>query len=999
MTILVTALTLLTACADHHEADSDAAQRTTQQQAMFWESEDYPFPTAPTQIVPPHLPGPLYACAQVVVVTSVVEDSPVTVLDADTEDVLGQGVAGLGHATIQLNAPLTAGQRVKAVQVVHGEKSPDSNVQTVVAYQGPLPTPRIHQGIWECGRGVEVRGAVPGAIMRLNRYDQNVDTGLYGQATAAFSGVFVHRIGNIPSAHIADEIAAYQSLCDDSDLSDRKPITAAPNPMPVPQITAAVVGGRIVGLSGLVASGAVFTIRDQASAVGRFISSDIAGQAMLDAPITANAVLTAEQTLCNTSSPSLSFTPAPASQLLTLLGTPTLMEPICPGARYVTARANLGEGYLVLDNDADAATGYISLVSASQGETIIGIPSGTTLATGQQLRVRHILPTASSPYSAPVTVGAGARFSVEDGVTLTDQDTGTPVTGFVSETSRGPRFVLRECCDANAPTSFTGEVRNASNDAYATVTFYQQFSGSYEARWDWFVPSNDPGRPTPPPAGNYTINLRTPCSGTEESVPFKVFRGAADTADPSLPTEVLLTLSGATPTVVNQVSLNQQVSIPSGQSRTLTATATDPEGIQRIEFLPTPAAALSGTLSKQALAQAPVPLTLNHSVTLPALLPTQQVVVRARGTNFRATTPNSRDTATITVTALQDAPTISSVTPSQTYTNDGNGVMLSIRINGSALYYSNLTTQITIEAADGTTLAATSFDAGSSSATVLRDVFLPAGLIGKGGAAKARVKVGSLTSAPFTFTLLDRPAGFNRIKLADLKKPAASGPTAPIECKGENGQTITAATHPNAVQWVEIVPNNFGTTTHKARFKRVDGSYAPYDTELAFNVHPNTGVGGVAISKDCRLAVALSYQGGTPPILDTYNLLFTYFREDGQAHRWNYQAASPYYVVSNSSGTVLQGDGRYWNVLVSKDGSVAVATHASAVATPQGSNIPTVATIIDFRFLNPSTRKWTQTGGCPTGNLCNFGATLTQGRKVTVSLDSNSNFHSQILPN
>jgi hypothetical protein len=572
------------------------------------------------------------------------------------------------------------------------------------------------------------------------------------------------------------------------------------------------------------------------------------------------------------------------------------------------------------------------------------------------------------------------------GVVLVDQQTGQQVSGFISESSRGPNFEVQECCDGAGPTTMTVQILKASQP-YAVTTLHRQFKGFYTGRWDWSIPSLDPNSPVPPePSAAYVARVITPCGAVQQDIPFTVFRGEVDVNDPTPPT-VTVSISGSS-TSVTTGGAPQTVTIPhSVSTRMLTATVTDPQGAKSVELFRSGPTAASN--SKQAQPVAPVPELLSTTLSVPALLPNQEITAYAVGANFNPNT--SLTTPTLTIRAAQVAPVLTGVDPSSTYVWTTNpNVLQTVELIGGDLFFPPLLTTIEIEAADGTMHSVTTFNQSTSNAKRLRGVVLPESLSGKGGIAKVRVTVNGVQSNWMNLELRDRPEGFNRIKLSDgsgavgLWKPNGSAQLTEFECKGPNNQTITQATHPFAIKKVKISRKGGGTVhpTHIASFELADGTTVSA-RNIGFSVHPNNTVGGVRVTEDCRLAVVLSYNGpGTQQ--PAYTAVFSYFNAQGQDAGYNHSSASPFYL--NSSG-IEEGDGRYWNVLVSKDGSAAVITHANSGLQSNGSNIPVVATLVDFRTLAPLSNRWNSNGSCGTSAACLFTATLVKGRFVTVFLD------------
>jgi outer membrane protein assembly factor BamB len=333
----------------------------------------------------PILQGPIYACAQSVVVKGFVPGATLDVLVNGTPPPVGSTKSWLsGGQNIIVSTAFTAGQQITATQTFAGVTSGPSNTVTVtshtVDYPGGLPEPRLDAvPCLECGKAVGLADYAPGALVRVfteNRrsdgtFDPPVEAGQARDWGYAF----------ITPAFSRDARAwATQELCTDvSPRSIVETVQPAPATIPVPILDPVHEGVNIVtafgpGRTALVHGAQVDIFTDTQPPPGRVGGQPTpggGGQQVFISPVAAAGNYWPSQGLCANVATGTPTATVPCAQQ-----PPATSRPPLPGDTQIELLTYIpGARILVFANGLEIGDGGGPVVNLKravvQGETLV----------------------------------------------------------------------------------------------------------------------------------------------------------------------------------------------------------------------------------------------------------------------------------------------------------------------------------------------------------------------------------------------------------------------------------------------------------------------------------------------------------------------------------------------------------------------------------------------------------------------------------------------------
>ena len=168
----------------------------------------------PTELPPPQVGFPLFACGRVVPISGLIDQAEVRIFVDNNEVYRGQATGATGSFSI--GHMLRSGEEVSASQHIGPIPSPRS--AAVVVFDAPtLDPPTIEEPLVECQRAIVVHDVVPGAIVTLY-----VNGAPFASTEAGASSI---TIGTFP-LHQGWEVRVKQQLnaCQESAQSARVPV-------------------------------------------------------------------------------------------------------------------------------------------------------------------------------------------------------------------------------------------------------------------------------------------------------------------------------------------------------------------------------------------------------------------------------------------------------------------------------------------------------------------------------------------------------------------------------------------------------------------------------------------------------------------------------------------------------------------------------------------------------------------------------------------------------
>jgi len=413
-----------------------------------------------------------------------------------------------GSANVVLSREVKDGDVLRAIQIVDGQESPPSSPREAAFFTGQLPRPIIDSTVHECTKRLRVKGVIAGAELRVTNMSTAKDDVEWPSDPDSIYYANQHTL--TPQGTGGHLLRARQTMCPGRDLEDPRRISGPtsqeavviPKPNPVPPVgsvehTAGAdyfsVGGAIVG--------AFQNIHDNGVETGWAVYPKWSGyQTRWDVDEQTNISITQE--MCGESSDPVEATLYPETHLEELMKAPEVMEPICPGASVIEARASMPGGKLGV---LDANFNYIGAQATPDGTafTRLVLPQMVSLSAGDVIHVRHVLRTGLSRDSAATVISQGLQLDV-----LGAKDIAGMPTVDAGEGAAGPSFRLAVCCEASL-TASSVNVRVIRDDGldYGTISLERERSGLYEGRWDWLVPNVAAPDGIWPPRDNHTYRV------------------------------------------------------------------------------------------------------------------------------------------------------------------------------------------------------------------------------------------------------------------------------------------------------------------------------------------------------------------------------------------------------------------------------------------------------------------------------------------------------------
>jgi len=480
---------------------------------------------------PPVVASPVYACSEAVHLTGVVPGATVKVY-ANTEK-LAEVVASWGFPNVILSRRVALGESISATQTVDGLTS-DPSIQPVVVSAVPFDIVKQSKPVvtpvpYECGQVVRAEKLLPGLRLSVSE-DATEIADEPGAET--WNAVFT------PPLHAGKLITARQVACRHKDdpiplqeswtlTSDPVAVQSAPSPVPppMPRADSMIPGNNMVVLDGLLIGAKVQIFDGSTSISSGWYSNWPSNFFPLTSALTATSKVTATQTLCTTSQPSIPV--EPTGKLLA----PKLLEPICPKSRFVIVRGTFLNAKVVILRGGDV----IAYAGAAQGDLVVGLGGGISLNAGDVITAVQFAGFVVSPTSNPVTVvsklsqpvveilGGEPFFLPKAGENAIDG----PV--FPRGRGGGPFIRVGTCCSQDVSV----QIFSPSGDLVAKPQLTEVFPGSFTCTWDWT--SSNAGWPLPNgiPVGKYTVVAHSGCDLKDISIPLYVIFNPDDVGGPA----------------------------------------------------------------------------------------------------------------------------------------------------------------------------------------------------------------------------------------------------------------------------------------------------------------------------------------------------------------------------------------------------------------------------------------------------------------------------------
>ena len=756
-------------------------------------------------VAQPYVPRPLYTCSSRLLVLGCWENAFVRVYD-ENDVLLGESLCHYGgRSVVSLLAPLSNEVSVYATQQIDGYTSIKPLSSTPVeVYTGVLPKPRLFEPLYECSRAFRTQGIVPGADLTVVTNETSAQwQGLYSSSLTQIHFI-AGNASSVQQGELGKKVAVEQVMCPNGS-NIRSPqgvaaVIAAPGNTPAPKPVMLTSDGQLgFGLKegrGLYATnllaGATISFFDginQAPILTRHVYRDSLDdddrgdsfQLPNLGRVQPGWTLSAQQELCTVSKKSPGLAPLdPAIKPVVVLGVPKIFEPVCAGATWVDVRSN-GNAYTLLERGSEVLT-----YSAYSSWSRMSIPPSYTLQVGDMLTAKNVTAqgvTGPSSDPATVVVSAGAGLNANASKSYVSQNDGSLIhDAHNMSREQGPLFDFRECCPETGPQDDSGlsvqiTQLGVSSPQVVTLPLKLQQDGAYSARWDWYL-ALDTGTNVPIPNASYEAKVLGGCISPSPTTTFNVVIAERTPGDVDAPT-TQLTASAGGATVSAAQNEYKTLMVAPGEPITATAQGKDFYGVEYVEIVATDD--LSDMKSKTALEKLPLPGVLSVTSTPGALAPGQKVTFISFSRDFHG---NFNQPAQIEVTALAAAPTISSLSPNPTYSNDGEGAAEELTINGEQLSFAASTTRVIFrEPQTGTTRATVQSSGFNDEREDRIKLDIPAALFGLGGDLQVVVEVDGVESAPALLTLSDREGPFKHYTIANFSTvPGSSSQTGTIQC-------------------------------------------------------------------------------------------------------------------------------------------------------------------------------------------------------------------------
>jgi hypothetical protein len=900
---MIAPITLSVGCAEHtgdsKDSPSDSPISTLSQASHedghVWEP-DAGFDMEPQR---PFIPAPVLQCSESVAVHGVIENAVVDVyLDDGTP--LGDAVAKGPTVSVELSQALGATDIIYAEQMIETSSGPHtsdpSDMRQVEELRGPLPKPRTFQDVWACSKRVGARGVVSGVQVELDRHTGSTD--LIGDAwtTTERDGWWsIWHDDELPESVLPADVSVRQTYCpgtseEESKESDNTTVSVPPKPLPPVDSVTANAGIARVSVKGSY-TGAAHRIAKNGSTwfTGRApVGSGVNWNA--PDPVEASWDIEASHQLCDVGSSLTEGSIVPQSQLQRNLEAPTILEPVCPGARVIRVRPQLGDGHLA----AEFPNSEWAFVGASSGSTsTVPVPEPGDLQVSSQVSATHYFegePSLGNIVSPTDTVVVDDTPVLEvQGATTHEPQFpdfgGQTVDGFVREQSLGPRIVLR-CCESCTLDTETGWCQGESGprtselDIYedstnvATVTLYENYPGVFVGRWNWYMETG-PTDPWPPSSKDFeAVVMSSPCNDAigYKNYDINVLIGEPNEADDTTPSTAQLTVTGdgGNNATVDQGGPSDSVDILPEESADVEVLVVDPEGVKEAH-VEGGGGYISSPMVDSDPNVVPIPAEITFSRTL-ELEPYESVDLNAKGVNY-SLHPNYQETtsSTLTVTGDHPKPEITDITPDELYSDQ------TVTIDGDFLAYDALDTEVRFSDGSSTHASPSTF---TTSVDQLEDVEIPSQFEGYFGTLSVTVATiydlggageAEMESDSFELELLDRDDTFASIGIDPFEDVGISA----------HIDDCTNNADPGGVTDVNLQTNPGGGPDFIAKIES-NGRNDPFNWE--FDIFSGGGatfpdLGGAAVfDNSCRVVAVLSDKGeGFPP---RFMFTWIYFPED-----------------------------------------------------------------------------------------------------------------------
>jgi Common central domain of tyrosinase/Polyphenol oxidase middle domain len=353
---------------------------------------------------------------------------------------------------VKLTQSLKYGDQVKATQTVNGSTSALSAVPMITGSMlTSLPKPTVDgKNMYACGVIVPVYNLVPG--VKVEVFDKTAGgPSPIGTDTVPddwgsnWDPVLTSQL-DAPPKTAAHEIHAKQTACNgaDSGFGPALPVQAQPSSVPEPGVVSAIKGNPAITLDKLL-TGAIVQIFDHNTSTPLNGPSAATGDTnwfLLPTPLSASAKVLPQQTLCQPSTGTKTWTPTNS------IPAPLLLSPICPGQSAAFVRNSTVNAALVLLKGS-LPEGY---GGAALGDVPLDIAPPAVFANGDKIQVAEYFTNSGSPpvvKSNTVIVGEGC-------IVHTRQDVAKLSAAQIASLKKGILVMMeRSYVNPDDPTGFT----------------------------------------------------------------------------------------------------------------------------------------------------------------------------------------------------------------------------------------------------------------------------------------------------------------------------------------------------------------------------------------------------------------------------------------------------------------------------------------------------------------------------------------------------------------
>jgi hypothetical protein len=478
----------------------------------------------PEELSPPIVRAPLFECMEVVRIEGLLEGSKAEVFSGS--EMIGDAVSHDGAAAVETR-PLKENENITAIQTFDTQQSPPSfPAIRVLPHPETLPTPIVHEPVFECSRFIVIKRAFVGARAQVSVNGQQVSTTLIQNET---QGIFLPK-----RLSRGDVVEVTITLCENADkdiikIDAENPARAvrAPNPMPPPTIDpkSITIGNKRIIVSDLVIGADQTLLEKQSSTKGIYHSWARRAWFLLNRAIEDDDSYGAQQSLCVDSIFSTDIPASSSNPDQNRLPVPLLGRPICPGDTIARVRGvRPGAVVCVFVN------GVLSGVATAHSPNILVRLANSFLPNaGDKVTALQYVWNIVSPHSAAVVADFIKDVDIDvEGTGPHLDNEGQIVEGLFDEQTTTLRIRVKTCCDNKEAEDAQALIISETGEEFGPVTLSRYGSGLYEGVL--FSEEVD-GLP----AGRYVVVVRGLCCGKVGEHEFEVLLSRIDLNDRTPP--------------------------------------------------------------------------------------------------------------------------------------------------------------------------------------------------------------------------------------------------------------------------------------------------------------------------------------------------------------------------------------------------------------------------------------------------------------------------------